>query len=399
LAICIAIAFPIVDGLVNRYFKIAFWDSFITKGVYYIFLLWGLYYSFRRFKRPMFFLPLFVLGLWLYSYIAYDENRPFLKDILFSLTTSSLPLFIITIGIRDFRRLYKSLKITSIIIIICSILLVDFLYSGELSIDYMNLSYYMQFAVMFMFVNAVIERKFIYWIFTIIGFLIVFIMGARGALIGLLLGVGFLFILRSKMNIKNIIIGFSISILLALYSFNYINILRSISGLLKDYNISSRTIDFFISKEIFFSPGRVSIFDKTIKVINNNILRGTGMAGDRATIGNYTHNLFTEFLIEYGVLLGGVIIIVLTFYLLKSLLTKKRNEIYYIFITVFFTTGFMKLQFSGSYSIEPMFFMMLALMYKISKGHRQIFKIRINHVQQDISKFKEPVSLFNPLPN
>lgn len=393
-SICASIAFPIIDSLANRYFNIAFWDSFLTKGIYYGSLILALYYSFKRFKRAMFFFPFFVLMLWVFSFIVYPMNRIFLWDILFSLTTSSLPLFIIVLAVRDFRGLFVALRETSIIIIICSILFVDFTYSGRLNIDYMNLSYYMQFAVMFMFIAAAKNRKVFDWIITFIGFLILFTMGARGALMGLLVGVFFYILHQRKINIKNIIILSLIIGFFIIYSINYENILQYFVQLLDQFNVSSRTIDLIIDNELFESSGRDSLFNRALIVISNNLMTGTGMAGDRATVGAYTHNLFTELLVEYGVLLGGLLIGILLYYLVKSLFAKRKNELYYIFVAVFFTTGFMKLQFSGSYSIEPMFFMMLALAYRLQKIHPPQYKVKRKYDKVVLPQSQKSNNLF-----
>src|SRR6185437_5009512 len=94
---------------------------------------------------------------------------------------------------------------------------------------------------------------------------------------------------------------------------------------------------------------------------------GNGMTGDRVILGGaYAHNLFLELLLEYGIILGSIFSIILLYYLISSLFIKKKGVLYYLFFAVFFTTGFIKLQFSFSYTLEPTFFMMLALVIKLN---------------------------------
>jgi O-antigen ligase len=82
--------------------------------------------------------------------------------------------------------------------------------------------------------------------------------------------------------------------------------------------------------------------------------------------GAYVHNFFLEIWLEYGLILGSIFISILIYYLTRSLFSAKKGILYFLFFSLFFTTGFMKLQFSFSYTLEPTFYMMLALIIKMN---------------------------------
>src|SRR6185437_4066073 len=110
-AISATIALPMVDTLINVIANIEIWDSVVTLGTYYISLMLALYYSFKRLTYKSLVIPLIFLILAVISFVLFPDNRVFLSDQFFiPFFTASLPLFIITLAVKDYYRLFKALR-------------------------------------------------------------------------------------------------------------------------------------------------------------------------------------------------------------------------------------------------------------------------------------------------
>jgi hypothetical protein len=362
-----------VDGLVNRLFQVEFWDSLLTKGIYFGSLLIATFYALKRFKKEMFLFPLFVMVLWLLSYLVFPNNREVLtKEIIYSLTTQLLPIFIITLSVKDYKRLLESLRITSMIVTICALIYLILGLKDQLQIGYMEFAYQLMFSALFLFIYAVKYKNKIDIIMSLSGIMMIFVLGSRGAMVGVIAGIVFYFLNKKRASVKRTALYFSITGIFYLVFSKFLVVIGNINIILQSININSRTINLLLENEIINSSGRGSLYDQSISALENNLFIGTGMAGDRAVLGIYTHNLFTELLLSYGVILGSVFIFALIYHLISSLFHKNKNEIYYIFFVAFFSSGFMKLMFSWSYLMEPIFFVMIALSFLIRKKNRKL---------------------------
>ena len=84
------------------------------------------------------------------------------------------------------------------------------------------------------------------------------------------------------------------------------------------------------------------------------------MSDRAANNGVYVHDLFLEIWSHYGLLVGSVFIVTLLF-LVIIMFRSKKNQLKYLFISIFFSTGFVRLLLSSSYLIEPSFYVMIGL--------------------------------------
>lgn len=376
-AICISVSFSMVDSLVNNFMQIEFWDSLVTKGIYYISLIIALYYSLQRLSMEMIILPLIVLVLWLFSYFFFPINRQSLTDEGFiTEIIVSLPIYVITLAVRDFKSLYKALRITSIVVIICAIFYLNLQQDGEVEIEYMHFSYGISLSVMLLLIISLQNKNKIDILLSFIGVCIVLVSGARGAFLGLLIGFIFYVLINIRLTVKSIIIALVMSVIIVVVSTNYTLLLNLLSDNLDSLHIPSRTVRLLIENKVGNASGRDDLFERALSEFYNNFVSGAGMTGDRSLLGSYSHNLFTEILLEYGVILGVLLTIILLRILLIAFFTRNKDELYYIYLATVFTTGFIKLQFSSSYLIEPTFYMMLALGIKLIKKPTNFFALK-----------------------
>ena len=112
-----------------------------------------------------------------------------------------------------------------------------------------------------------------------------------------------------------------------------------------------------------FSNGRNIIYRQTMAAIDAHPLLGNGLFADRV-FSTYSHNMVLEILLNYGYLLGIVIIVCIFGLLFKQLYSLKRmnsnKKMLLLLIVSFCAHG--KLMVSGSYIVEPMLYFTLGLL-------------------------------------
>ncbi len=87
---------------------------------------------------------------------------------------------------------------------------------------------------------------------------------------------------------------------------------------------------------------------------------GKGLYGDRIVSDMYAHNILIELLVQYGFILGFLIIIIIIYIIGNGVfsINKRINNLSIIFIS----SGFLKLFITGSYlNQEPCFYILLGL--------------------------------------
>lgn len=126
--------------------------------------------------------------------------------------------------------------------------------------------------------------------------------------------------------------------------------LSFISGFFENFGIESRTLMLMQSDEglIGHMSHRDEIYDLCkAKIIESPIL-GVGLYGDRLFLdGSTSHNFILEVLLDFGVFIGGAIILCLIAYLYRTYKRASReNRIYFV---RYFCAVMIPLMVSGSY--------------------------------------------------
>ena len=125
-------------------------------------------------------------------------------------------------------------------------------------------------------------------------------------------------------------------------------------------DIHSRTLNKILSGEKALTnlSGRDYIWMETKENIMEKPLLGWGTAGELSYMVSYPHHFILEVVLHYGIIVGSVIVIFVLGTVLRGLLvTKMRNPI----ILMFVCSGFGPLFLSGTYLMEPQFWMLVAL--------------------------------------
>ena len=147
--------------------------------------------------------------------------------------------------------------------------------------------------------------------------------------------------------------------------------------------MNTRILDKLTEGELLSSSGRNNYYDFVIDYIKSHPLIGSGMINDRAIIANalsvpaedaygaYPHNFFLELLMQFGIVIGSVIIIAFLGLLIYTLFGKFKSS-YKEYLIMFLFIGFVPLMVSGSYITFQGFYVLLGLMAATLRNGRLV---------------------------
>lgn len=164
------------------------------------------------------------------------------------------------------------------------------------------------------------------------------------------------------------IIGISITGMLLIKNFK--PILESVASIAnaRGWNIGKLAQAALYFDSLFQSSSRVEIWEKAIDLIKQNWLIGYGpMSSPRLMHpASYVHNVELDMLLDFGVVLGGVFI-VLIFTLLVLLLCTKKYRRWSCVCAALVLPGFLVLQLSGYWYSESYVFVLFFLFFLARK--------------------------------
>lgn len=247
---------------------------------------------------------------------------------------------------------------TSKILIPMSIINYILLFNQGIIAEYMVISYDSLLFIAIALIGSLHFRDFKLGIIGIIGLLFIFFTGARGPIISLLLTFIFYFLFSNFSRSKKTLILTILVLGIIVLWVNLDHTLSYLDNLFYNIGLQSRNLSLYFEDELTNDSGRAEIQNS---LINKMTLFGHGIFGDRVVTG-YAHNLFIEIFFQWGILLGSVLSVIILYIIYRGM---KTNSNYLQFlIIVFLSTGFFKLQFSGSYLTEINFYLLIAFCQK-----------------------------------
>ncbi len=306
--------------------------------------------------------------IFLLHYYIFPQNRAYMMNLLFPVFFMSLPAFIYSFSIRDFSILKETMKKSSYVIFILGVLLGVLIFSGKSSAGTysISLSYYMLLPTI-MFIDELFNKLSIkVALFLGLSLLVILALGSRGAVLCVIVFVLLKIIkLKNKLTIRKVLTYtglFGISLI------SYINLNRIFEKMyliLLNFGIKSRSLQLFLSNEVYLS-GRDTIYKKVFTEFTNNSIFGIGIGGDRRILDGqnaYAHNLFLELLGNYGIAMGSIFIVALSILIINGLLIKEKVK--YEMFAIWISLGFVHLMISSSYLTDIKFWIFTGLIINI----------------------------------
>jgi len=327
----------------------------------------------NKFKfLAVFFISIFIFLL---NFLLFNENWIFLKDVIFPYFFTCLPSLIYSYSISDWNVLESVMKKTSLLVFIIGSIIGILVFSNRASIGTysMAFSYYMLLPTI-VHIDEFLEKFTFKSIFVVsVSLIIILALGSRGAI----LCVGVFVILKlvqmgKKLSYKTIFIYVIILFLIATFLLLFDTILQNLYDFLLQFGIRSRSIALFLRDDVHLS-GRDRLYEDMIQEILDNPVFGIGLAGDRRVIGGYSHNIFIEVISDFGIIIGGILVLVLAIISYQTLFSQ--NKMLSNFIVIWFCIGAVSLMVSGSYLTEFKFWIFLGLAIKsLRTSKKQILK-------------------------
>ena len=212
-------------------------------------------------------------------------------------------------------------------------------YGYEIHTSYnLSLGYNLLLFTLVFLYCALEDKKFIDVFGTFIGVLAILLAGSRGPIVDIVIFLFIYYILKIvKTNSVNEILMY-ILVAIAFY-LGAVFSLPIFTRIASDFCFSSRFIEKLLNGEISDISSRTEIWKAAIQMIIKRPF-GYGAMGSRHVISKYIfvahpHQIFLELLIDFGIFVGGIIIIWLLYYTIK-LFTMKGNDEWKGLFLVFF---------------------------------------------------------------
>lgn len=372
-AICALLFFNTIAGFINNITERLLgldvpYDTFLCYLIALLLLLKGIYKV--REKRKLFisyYICFFLYGITL---LFHPENAQYMFSGLLDVTSNAFyrlfifafPCYVLISSISELRIfvsvLYKASLVTTVALLIKWLLFADTFVTLN---SYLTFSYGLVTPACFLLYDALTNNRKTSYVLYALSLFAIFLSGSRGALVCLICSMLLIVLFNlARKNRRGRYLGFATIFLSVMVVINFDKALIFIQTFFGKYASSSRTLSMINANSFWISQARKDIANLIIQSIPENAIFGTGLFGDRIISGQYVHNVVLEILVQFGVIFGGIILVILAWRIIKTLVVSK-NRIQVNLVLVFISTGLLKLMFSGSYLNEPSFFLLVGL--------------------------------------
>lgn len=271
----------------------------------------------------------------LLNVIVFPQNEEYLlTESLRFLLPVVIPTALLTLSIHNYMVLDNVLiKVSWVITILVSFYTLRYL-SGSFTIHGYNMG--LSYALLLPMLALFSQRNIYSILAACFLFAISVILGSRSASIAFIVYVVYHIVVRNKkMALPMLLLGVFL-----------ITSLPSIVDWLSSIGLRSRTLELYMSGELTsYDSGRGSLQDTIIPYIWENPVFGNGLWGDRPIIHTYSHNIFIELYVHWGIFIGSIIIItilglIITTFVKSDSFLRSRIILYAIGILLPMTVSY-----------------------------------------------------------
>lgn len=316
----------------------------------------------------------------------------FTGSVLFSILIGTFSFFLqgsyIDIKRVSHRQLYIAAIITLVVSILYSTYSID--YKGMTLDDNMDFAYKVLPSVLVIYSWLFTQqKKKVAIVFSVIGTIFLLLQGTRGPLFCLAFFICLMIYKKHGLGMAFVRVGVIVMVALLLFNLPIVQLkLVELTDSIDSSGYSSRFIRMTLDGDLSDANGRDAIKETLIEEIKENPIKIRGMFADRQATqglvdreysmgyenGTYAHSLWIEIIYQWGVILGGALLMVLFWLVFKIVIKSEKSDSYIIIL--FVCTGFVPLFMSGSYlrSAELFFLLGIATIYQPNtvKGKRDV---------------------------
>lgn len=332
----------------------------------------------------MIFIPLFALTIFIMlQLILYPEdNMFFISNIPRIVFFGAIP-FLLLIAASDYDALLRMFRMCSYIILgfgmisICIQYMTRELHSAEYSMSFGGC---IGFGVVIIEHYMMQEKKLRDILLFIAGVLAIILAGSRGPFLGIAFYFAFhILFLKSHKGIREIAVNGAIIAVVILFYRNYMRMVTSLAMFLELKGIRSRTLLLLLNDRAMQDSGRHEVYAYSKNLLLQHPVMGVGYDGLMANgYAEMTpHNTYLEFVLYYGIFVGGACLICLAFLWIRGLFANRGTGIN--FLCIIFFSLYVPRSFVGAGSLEaPTFWLLLGAsiasvrISQIRKRNRQL---------------------------
>lgn len=333
----------------------------ISKVVVMILFLMSMKEVLRR--QIIFFVMTYIAAILIYcaNWFLFPDNGTLLMDNFFALFFTCFPCFIYSYSIVDLKLFEKVFKYSSYAIFLIGMIRGISILNGAAIFE----KYSMSFGYYMLMPNIYFLKKFLNklnifdGLMALFSTLIILSLGSRGPIMCIIAYVTMFTILNIQKRTKRSMIKTLVTLVgIGIFTINIDKLLLALAFFLEKYEIDSRSIRLFTMDKINLS-GREDIFSTIYEKITNNPF-GKGLFSDRFFAETYAHNIFLEMLIEWGIIVGSIIIILIVVLIIKGVFNKNKD--YANLVIQWVAIGFVPLLVSSSYLTSFNFWILLGIL-------------------------------------
>ena len=176
-------------------------------------------------------------------------------------------------------------------------------------------------------------------------------LGTRGAIICIVLIILYDMYLMTK-NRNKLVFFFYLMLIVGAFTYLlYAPILNYARNILANKGLYTDVIDKILNYGITYGNGRDTIWKKDFEYISQHWLMGGGIGVDRAIFNNsgaYAHNFVIELLMDFGIIFGTALVIIIVRTVIKYLFNNNIQRQTRALISIFMIPGISMLLVSGS---------------------------------------------------
>lgn len=325
-----------------------------------------------KLKLQDFLIYFIMVAIILSTFVFHPENSEYLQEEYMDIISFMLFFFVgVCFDLEDNRRLLFWLSLIGLILTF--LYQAYFLNTGREFDDHnMNAAYNLLPSVIYLIYYAFINKKFRYWCCVFLGAIFEFRQGTRGPILCIIifLGVGIIYSIAKTENILRKLFGIilvGLAVIALVFTDVLLNAAITLSDSFKEAGYSTRIFDYFIEGMIDDDSGREFIQNKIIAAIETSPAFGYGVFGDRIFIGgSYPHNLLLEIFCQFGIVVGGALLITLLFVFIDAI--RKSNGFFErLFVFMLIIMVIVKLMLSSSYLYETWLFFLIGVCLQIMR--------------------------------
>lgn len=343
--------------LVRVYFGFSS-TSLLTIALYLIMLMYFIYigYKFKVYNLFKLFIYFLIMFIFIINYLYFENARMYLiSENMILIYVFFIPISIFFVSnIKNWNDLFEISRKYSKAAIILSTLVLILNLNSEL--NYMEFSYGILPFICIMLIDCLESYKFSKLIYLVCGLLVLLLFSARSPLLFLIMLLIY-WLLTNLSKLKGFITTVVIISFILLVIFNADSLFLYISNINSEMN--SYVLSNLLNGDFFNSDTRIIIYEESKRIISNMGFHMYGLFGDRnLTSGVYSHNIIYEVLISFGWILGSIFLFLIVFIILSAYFLEKNEK---LILALFSFSLFARYFISGSFVMEQMFYMYIAI--------------------------------------